>query len=235
MTSSADLFDEAAQQYQKTLQDLAGKVPAYGYLKEFMGKPGLGQRSSAQISIINFTEDSAPEFNDPITDDELQKCVEDMRPGTLFVVENVSAKVIKILGTACNVEYDFWLQQINEAKWFLLGEIEEHLPPLRSKQIDSRYVRYQFISPREVNLNPDQSDGHNLEAEEDITNVARDAALLRSTKRLPHRSSTGSKSEECFADMALTTQHISVWFDTPAEGGMWRTGVCISRNQTLYT
>lgn len=212
-------------QYRQELVDLASKIPAYKELNTFLEKSHILDASPAKISLIRFSETSSPDFED-FTEDDLPKYLESFQSSALFIIENVSTNVVELLGSQFGVEFEFWLDHVSNSNWFRLGEIEKHLPALKSVQLESRHIRHRFISPRELLLNiPGQFVDDRIEPKVGSARVPRIAGALNPSKRVQQQLHINVRSKECFLPLALTRQHVSIWFDSSKGSSDWKAGM----------
>jgi hypothetical protein len=70
----------------------------------------------------------------------------------LLLVENLTPKVITLLGEHWKVPPDFFLADLENSNWYNLLNIPQNLPGLSSVQNRDGYVRFQFIGPREFEI-----------------------------------------------------------------------------------
>ncbi len=214
-----------ASRYRQELIELSSKIPAYEDLKTFVEHSQKLDASPAKISIVRFNESSIPDFAD-ITEDSLANYLKDIHPSTLFVIENISTSIIESLGSQFGVEFEFWLDHINNSSWFRLGDIEKHLPPLKSVQLESKHIRHQFVGPRELLLNtPGLVVDDRIEPEIGSARVPRVAGALNPSRRLPTRSHVKIQLKDRFPSLALTRQHVSMWFDSSKGNNGWKIGM----------
>jgi hypothetical protein len=212
------------EQYRQELDVLASKIPAYEELKLFLDESPELDSSPAKITRVRFNDSLAPEFAD-FQEDELAKHLETTQSSDLFVIENVSSNVVKLLGSRYGVGHDFWLDHIANSSWFRLGDIERHLPALASIRLESRHMRHQFIGVRELKTtNPDHPLCDRIEPERGSTRVPRIAGALYPLERLSGRSQVVVPASERYPSLALTRQHLSMWFDASEGDTGWKTG-----------
>ena len=67
----------------------------------------------------------------------------------IFIVEDINPEVIAFLGGRFDLDLQFFLDHIDNSRWYCLGDIEKHLPALKSAKVESQFLRFQFVSPRE--------------------------------------------------------------------------------------
>jgi hypothetical protein len=108
-----------------------------------------------------------------VTENDFEKTIENnlKNPSlsTLFIVEDISPHTLAVLGHHWSPDPQFFLDYLDVARptestpnrskigskplvpipWFRFGDVENHLPSLRSMQDSSSYVRIRFIGPRE--------------------------------------------------------------------------------------
>jgi hypothetical protein len=211
-------------QYRQELVELARKIPAYEELIKFLKSSQNLDASPASISIVRFSETSTPDFAS-VHEDELPKHLGSSQTSNLFIIENVSANVVELLGSRYGVGHDFWLDHIANSNWFRLGDIEKHLPALVSVRLESRHVRHRFIGPRELLLRALKYPVNDrILPEKGSTRVPRIAGALNPLERIPDRLRAVNPVHEHYPSLALTRQHVSMWFDVPEDESGWRTG-----------
>lgn len=81
--------------------------------------------------MVRFSETSATTFIG-IIKDVISSHLDWSKPSTLFVVENISASLVEVLGSHFGVEYEFSIEHVSGANWFRLEEIGKHLPASKS-------------------------------------------------------------------------------------------------------
>ncbi|KAF2681117.1 hypothetical protein K458DRAFT_86478 [Lentithecium fluviatile CBS 122367] len=220
-------MQQSPSQYRQELAALANRIPAFEELRVFLETSQKLDASPATISRIRFNDNSATEFTD-IAEANLSKCLRPTQSSDLFVIENVSAHVIELLGSQFDVEFDFWLEHVSNSNWFRLGDIEKHLPALKSVRLDSRHTRHRFIGPRELLLKtPVQFVKDRIEPEAGSARVPRVAGALNPLERLPNRSHKDIWAKERFPPLALTRQHVSMWFDANEGSAGWNLGIIL--------
>jgi hypothetical protein len=103
--------------------------------------PDQSEKADHSNDLIDF-EDLAANLGD---DDNNRK---------LFLLENITPKVVALFGGHWHVPPDFFLAHLENSNWYEMQNVQENLPALRSVQSERNYLRFQFIGPREFTKNP---------------------------------------------------------------------------------
>jgi hypothetical protein len=163
-TCVSSTMDASTQKY--TYEDIVkrtkeGKptfVPLYKFLL------GGDNKLDCKITLVEF-EDDNPKLDEPkeekrieprkieksALENELKK-LEQTDGHRLLLVENLTPNVITLLGEHWKVPPDFFLAHLENSNWYNLLNIPQNLPSLSSVQSLDRYVRLQFIGPREFEI-----------------------------------------------------------------------------------
>jgi hypothetical protein len=215
-------------QYRQALVELSSRIPAYEELQNFLESSRTLDASPAKIHLVRFHEDTAPVFAS-ILEDELSKHLGPSQSSNFFIIENVSGNIVELLGSHYGVGHDFWLDHVANSNWFRLGDIEKHLPALASVRLESRHIRHRFIGPRELLLRAlEYPVVDRIVPEKGSARVPRIAGALNPLERTD-RFRAQSPVLERFPSLALTRQHVSIWFDSPEGKSGWSTGtLCCS-------
>lgn len=122
----------------------------------------------SNIFLVQFRKDSALKVT-PVSENKLGGILDENEESQLFIVQDLSPHALKIFGGHWNVDPQFFLdylyvvtreaasdrRQIIPTPWYRLGDIENHLPLLRSTDADMEHVTIRCIGPREYRpLNP---------------------------------------------------------------------------------
>ncbi|OCK75732.1 hypothetical protein K432DRAFT_429215 [Lepidopterella palustris CBS 459.81] len=206
-------------QYREEVAKKAAHIPAFQLLDDFLNQPlRPAGASPTKITIVHFHDDRQPDFQRDVDQEKLQNHIQESTSTRLFIVENVGPDTIARLGGHFAVEPQFFLDHLDNANWFRSGDIEKHLPPLKSVQLASRFIRFRFISPRELLLNvPGSLASDRIESDFLSTRVPRVAGGFNPTERLG----------AVFAPIALPRRYISVWFDSSKDKSGWNTGIVL--------
>jgi len=219
------------EDYGEWLKKVASKIPKFEVLNTFANptlQPGSQNPGHiSDITAITFSDANEADFQS-INESELEKELEKDVNYQLFIVENISPTVLKLLGYFCDVDPQFFLdyldaslepgtQELKPLPWYRLESIEEHLPVLRSVQPQATHIHMPFIGAREY---------HPVDPK---------AALLKLPERLVSEGQrnvarvAGSHNpipcdDKHFYPAALTRHCATVWFDHHASSNGWRKG-----------
>lgn len=131
-------------------------------------------------------------------------------------MEDINPEVIAFLGGRFDLDPQFFLDHIDNSRWYCLGDIEKHLPALTSAKVKSQFLRFRFVSPRELVLKAlIQVVGDRIEPDPASTRAPQVAGALNLTERGGVR----------FFPFALTRQSVAVWFDASKDSDSWKTGI----------
>lgn len=144
---------------EHTTKGIPTFVPLYKFIHE--GKDEL----DCKITLVEF-EDDHPKLDQSKKDEkkieprkieksalenELKR-LEEREGHRLLLVENLTPSVITLLGKYWKVPPDFFLAHLENSNWYNLLNIPQNLPGLSSVQSLDGYVRFQFIGPREFEI-----------------------------------------------------------------------------------
>jgi hypothetical protein len=149
--------------YEEIVKLTEEGIPTFVPLQNFLrdGKNEL----DCKITLVEF-EDDNPKLDEPkkeektieprkieksALENELKKS-EQTEGHRLLLVENLTPNVITLLGKYWKVPPDFFLAHLENSNWYNLLNIPQNLPGLSSVQSLDGYVRFQFIGPREFEI-----------------------------------------------------------------------------------
>jgi hypothetical protein len=138
-------------------------IPTFVPLHNFL--LGDGDKLNCKITLVEF-EDDNPKLHEAkkeekrieprkieksALENELKE-LEQTEGHRLLLVENLTPDVITFLGEYWKVPPDFFLAHLENSNWYNLLNIPQNLPGLSSVQSLDGYVRFQFIGPREFEI-----------------------------------------------------------------------------------
>ncbi|KAK4106019.1 hypothetical protein N658DRAFT_490633 [Parathielavia hyrcaniae] len=153
----------------------------------------------------------------------------------LFLVENVTPELVKVLGGHLEIDPQFFLDYLDAipgefnitkegediarpdlvpTPWYRLQSLEGHLPMLRSSRAGCEHIRMRFVGPRQCRRPHADNRRHakeRMRPDLQRMNVERVAGL-----QIPIARDTGVGGRQ-FDNVAMTRQCASVWFKTPAD------------------
>jgi len=156
--------------YRELVRLTARDVPTFQPLEDFLRK---GNDSLAcEITLLEFEgiyshENKGNEDNEATTKkiksqnidpkrskdmDVLEKALRREDGHQLFLVENLTPTITSLLGTHWNIPLDFFLAHLENSNWYNMDNIPQNLPGLSSVQSLDKFVRFQFIGPREIEI-----------------------------------------------------------------------------------
>ena len=131
-------------------------------------------------------------------------------------MEDINPEVIAFLGGRFDMDPQFFLDHIANSRWYCLGDIEQHLLALNLAKVESQFLRFRFISPRELVLKKlIQVVGDRIEPDPASTRVPQVVGALNLTEQGGVR----------FSPFALTRQSVAVWFHASKDSDSWKTSI----------
>ncbi|KAK4097856.1 hypothetical protein N658DRAFT_561457 [Parathielavia hyrcaniae] len=148
----------------------------------------------------------------------------------LFLVENITPELVKVLGRYLEIDPQFFLDYIDAipkefnitkgeedvarpelvpTPCYRLQSLEGHLPMLRSSTAECEHIRMRFVGPRQCSNRRHAKERMRPDLQK--LNVERVAGL-----QIPIARDTGVGGRQ-FDNVAMTRQCASVWFKTPAD------------------
>lgn len=239
MASSSNSTTAPEDEYRRFVAKAVSKVSKFAPLNAFLDSTPQGQpASAAHVSVIVFSEQALPSRPQEINELDLKRELELETDNQLFVVSNITPGVLALLGGYCRVDPQFFLDYLDTVvpmqpdsrslqpiskmtaplSWYRLGNIEDHLPTLRSVQIKMNHVDFRFIGPREYQPEdanaslPDLPD--RIEPDLSASNVERIAGGYNPIPR----------DDRKFHPVAMTRHSASAWFDGKDSQHRWRKG-----------
>lgn len=224
MNSTSQHRESPEDSYQKFVASTVSKGSFSTLLQRFFGRSNLNN-VTASITIAQFskspnscTQIKIHHVGEEAGLEDLLTTGENLRQ--LCIVENATPRVLALLGRYWKVDPRFYHDYLENAEWYRLGEIEDHLPALLSVQGQSNHIHFRFIGPREVHCDDPNERCPRLPdpLEQDLERVI-DPQLARIAGVL-HPLSREGKS---FAPVIMTRQKAAAWFDAGV-GKSWLKG-----------
>jgi hypothetical protein len=242
----ANSLEKVTTTYSTLLQRLAKTSTNYKALDEFLGKAAdHSSQTPAKFTIVHIP--SGLSISPGIQFDQFEGTAslakELEQPGgkescRLFIVENVCAQTINILGEKFDIDPQFFADHLNNEPWYRIANVAERIPALPSTQKSHDFLQLRYIEPRKVSNHPDLFHGnhpfviHKENADvPDDESVASDAKSFmkpdETTTRIPRKAGKLTprvrKGRE-FEPLLCTRQVITVWFKKTEGGSKGWTG-----------
>lgn len=216
MGSSKPRSGRTPDEYCKDIALTAQRIPAFKRLDEFLKQPQRPHVSSTTMTRVRFLDGLKPQIEQNCSLADLTHHAPNSAESDIFIVEDINPEVIAFLGGRFDVDPQFFLDHIDNSRWYCLGDIEEHLPALKSAKVESQFLRFRFIGPRELILKePIRVVGDRIKPDPASTRVSRAGGALNPTERDGVR----------FLPLVLTRQSVAVWFDASKDSVGWKTGI----------
>ena len=213
--------------YGKWLKSVASRFPKFKVLNAFANSPQPGSQNLSHISditVITFSDANEPTFQS-MKESELEEELEKDVNHQLFIVENISPEVMKLLGYFCDVDPQVFLDYLDATlkpgtntlvplPWYRLESIEEHLPVLRSVQSQADHIHIPFIGAREY---------HPVDPKEPRKKLP-DRIVSEGQTRVAGGHNPIPRDDKHFHSAALIRFGATVWFDRNVSGNGWRKG-----------
>jgi Mg2+ and Co2+ transporter CorA len=153
--------------YKELVKLTARGIPTFKPLHQFLldGNDNL----NCEITLLTLHENGGSEnqasegcpetsknFKSQVIDskdeEHLVKVLKQTGGHQLLLVENLTPSVTSLLGTHWKVPPDFFLAHLENSNWYRMQNIPENLPGLSSVQSLDGFVRFQFVGPREIEI-----------------------------------------------------------------------------------
>ena len=146
--------------YEEIVKLTKEGIPTFVPLHKFLLEGD--NRLDCKITLVEF-EDDSPKLGEPKQEKRIEprkveisalgnelKKLELTEGHRLLLVENLTPKVITLLGEHWKVPPDFFLAHLENSNWYNLLNIPQNLPGLSSVQSPDGYVRLHFIGPESL-------------------------------------------------------------------------------------
>lgn len=219
--------------YRTFVSETASRIAKFKPLNAWINSSTQrGLRSAAHITAITFSKQDMPSKpRTIINESELKKELERGLDHELFIVENITPKVLTLLGGHYRVDPQFFLDYLDavlpprpNAKetdplpWYRLGNIEEHLPVLRSVQSKMDHIHLRFIGSREYQ--PEDAKESPIKLPDRI-----EPDLSKSSvERIAGGYNPIPRDDKSFYPIAMTRHCAAAWFDGEGSQHGWRKG-----------
>lgn len=222
-----------ATAYRNLVSDLSSRDARFRPLDAF-----LSPNASAEpkIHVVKF-QDQKPPCITQVEENELEAQLLKDAGQELYLVENISPKALWLLGGYCEVDPQFFLDyldmvlptpstpkrskedyQITEPlPWYRLGDVENHLPPLRSVQKSQRHVHIRFIGPREYYPSDPNAQSRPLAIDPRLDT----SSCRNNVRRIAGGYQPIHVEDQKLWPVAMTRHSAAAWFDN---GVQWRKG-----------
>jgi hypothetical protein len=244
--------------YRTLVQRLALVSPTYAALHTFLQGTSHATQSPARITVAvipaPYPSSSAPtiHFKDIIGTaklaDELESSKKSEDTCRLFIVENVCAQTIELLGERFDIDPQFFADHLRNEPWYRIENGAERIPALPSSQKLRDYLQLRYIEARTVSTSWDKGiGGGSVEEDSDFEKDAKservntfdlEAAAPDSatevgwsfmlpddvTARIPRKADKlipRARKGKMFEPLLCTSQAVTVWFqnvDAETEG-----------------
>jgi hypothetical protein len=151
-------------EYREFVATMASKVSSFQRLHAFLQSGCLNHndldkpRGMPKISYIAFRENDLPTKPVDINEENLKESLAENKESKLYIVENISPSITAVLGGTWNIDPQFFLDYLDDAPWWRINDVEQHLnalPSIRKTQFN--HIVSRFIASREF-YSPDASE-----------------------------------------------------------------------------
>ena len=211
---------------------------------------------ASNIFLLHFRDQSLLDIK-PVKEQNLDEELKKDEGSQLYVVQDLSPRTLAILGPRWNIDPQFFLdyldlvpreastdnkRKVKPTPWYRLGDIDYHLPPLRSTHSDMEHVVIRYIGPIEYRhedenvappyvpdrLNSDVRSayvervggGHNPIYAESTTFWGR---LLRTIMETSGAQKQAPEEVSKLWPAAMIRHSIAIWFERESSG-QWKRG-----------
>lgn len=229
---------DKATAYQRFIQKLSFEDAKFQPLKAFISAPPIAE---SRIHLVTFCPNTTLNHNTAqttqIKETDLDKQLQKGADQELYIVEDLSPATLTILGGHCNVDAEFFLDYLDTTlrspstppgsrdtrygtvtlPWYRLGDIENHLPALRSIQKTSKHMQIRFIGPREYHPDDTASPSRTVKVIERLDSMV----AQTNVERIAGGHNPMHVKNQILWPIAMNRHSAAVWFDA---GTNWRKG-----------
>ena len=230
--------NDKATAYRRFIRSLSSEDARFQPLETFISAPPSAE---SRIHLVTFCLNStlnrntaqSVQIKEADLDKQLQKGVDQ----ELYIVEDLSPAILTILGGHCNVDAEYFLDYLDTISrspsalpesrvtrcgtvtlpWYRIGDIENHLPALRSIRKISRHVQIRFIGPREYHPDDTASPSRTVKVIERLDSTA----VHTNVERIAGGHTPIHVKNQILWPVAMRRHSAAIWFDA---GTKWRKG-----------
>lgn len=155
-------------------------------------------------------------------EDYLDRDAGSQQKSKLFVVENIGPSVATLLGATFAIDPQMFADHFENAPWYRLLDVKDHLPSLPSVHRASDYVRFRCFATRTFTpTTPVEAFVKDILPTRESMYIRRKGSLNQQSMRL---GVTGDLSDVpvSFEPVLFTRQFVTVWFSKYVKGRGWR-------------
>jgi hypothetical protein len=248
-------LEKVTSTYSTLLQRLAKTSSNYQALGEFLNLTDHVSQSPTKFTIAHISSNLStfPGIHFDHFDGTARLAQELGQPETnescrLFIVENVCAQTISLLGEHFDIDPQFFADHLNNEPWYRIENIADRIPALPSSQKLHDFLQLRYIEPRQLSKYQypfhvsqslfNQTDKDIFGADDE--SVASDAKSFmkpdETTTRIPRKAGKLTprvrKGKE-FEPLLCTRQAITVWFKKRDLGSKGWTGTSTRQNSFM--
>jgi hypothetical protein len=243
MTSS---LEKVPSNYSTLLQRLAKSSSNYKALDEFLNTTDHASQSATKFTVVHIPLglSTSPGIQfDPF--EGVARLAQELdQPETkescrLFLVENVCAETISLLGERFDIDPQFFADHLNNEPWYRIANVADRIPALPSTQKLHDFLQLRYIEPRQ--LSKFQYSFHGSQdiftQEEKKIDGADDDSVISDAKSFMNPDETTTRiarkagklnprirKGRVFEPLLCTRQVITVWFKKSDIGSKGWTG-----------
>ena len=238
--------------YFTLVEHLARSLPSFRVLRDFLLAKDHIFQSPTRVSVVRFNSKAPAVSPDHgISFDELNgssQLGEELRisqpspaPCRLFLVENVCAKTIQLLGEHFDIDPRFFAAHLDNDPWYRIENVAGRIPVLPSSQklhdfMQVRYIRAQTVTNdrysffrMQTGLGENGFADHLLDAQSFMQPDTTTTRIPRKAGKLHPRPRKGCD----FDTILCTRQLITVWFQKGATDVEGWTGKSITTQREV--
>jgi hypothetical protein len=246
----ADSLEKSASTYSTLVRRLTKTSSNYRGLEVFLNATDHVSQTPTKFTVVHIPSglSTGPgmhfdEFDGPerlAQELDQQETAESCR---LFIVENVCAQTISLLGERFDIDPQFFADHLNNEPWYRIASVADRIPALPSTQKLHDFLQMRYIEPRQLSNYqysfhddlPFVEQKENVDAADDES-VASDAKSFiepdETTTRIPRKAGKLTprvrKGRE-FGPLICTRQVITVWFKKREALSKGWTGIAIPK------
>ena len=245
----AKSVEKVPSTYSTLVQRLASTSTNYKALNEFLNASDHASQSPARFTVADFPSDLSAlpgiQFEDFDGTARLAQVLdqgEPTAPCRLFIVENICAQTVILLGEKFDIDPQFFVDHLNNEPWYRIASVADRIPALPSTQKLHDFLQLRYIEPRELSNYQDlfhgsqpfvvQKENADLEDDESVSSDAKsfmkpDDTTTRISRKAGRLTPRVCKGRE-FEPLLCTRQVITIWFNKNQDGSKGWTGIFLA-------
>ena len=243
-------LEKTTSTYSTLVQRLAKTSPTYKALDDFLGITDHVTQSPAKFTVLKIRSEDPNSHGLQLDHfDGTARLAEELESTDsedacrLFMVENVCAQTISLLGERFDIDPQFFADHLNNEPWYRIAEVADRLPALPSAQKLHDFLQLRYVEPRQLsNFQYPFYASSSLSTGKGVsTSISSDAMSFmypdEVTTRIPRKAGKFNprlRQGREFEPLLCTRQAITVWFKKKDTGLKGWTGITETEERSYW-